>query len=230
MEIRNLFQCETARQDVYKGFAECYYLPDDDLVNRLKNMEYQLGLLGSKALYYVVLMRSEIQKPDYLEKLQIEFSKLFIGPYSLLAPPYGSVYLEGARKVMGDSTMDVIGRYESAGLSVSESFKDVPDHIAAELEFMYYLVFKNIEAIQSDAYDAAYKYMNHQRMFLEDHLGNWISGFSQTISSHAEIDFYRNLAIATRLFIEEDLAGISYFDLSAKQEVLIQKDSNAERA
>lgn len=218
MEIEKMFQIETARQDTYKGFAGCYYLPDNDMVNRLKNMEYQLGLLGSKALSYVILMRSEIQKPDYLEKLQIEFSKLFIGPYSLLAPPYGSIYLEDGRKVMGNSTMDVIKRYESAGLMVSESFKDVPDHIAAELEFMYYLVFKYTEAIQSDAYDVAYENLNQQRMFLRDHLGNWVSEFSQTVSSQAETDFYRNLAVATRLFIEEDLAGISYFELSAQEE------------
>lgn len=214
MEIENLIHCETARRDVYKGFVACYHLPDKDLANRLGNMEYQLGLLESRALSYVVLMRSEIQKPGCLKKLQVDFSRLFIGPYSLLAPPYGSVYLEGERKVMGDSTMDVIARYESAGLAVSDSFKDVPDHIAAELEFMYYLVFKYTEAIQSDAFDVACENLNYQRKFLRDHLGSWISEFSQTLLSHAATDFYRHLAMATRIFLEEDLAGISHYELS----------------
>ncbi|MBM2831889.1 MAG: torD6, partial [Dehalococcoidia bacterium] len=41
---------------------------------------------------------------------------LFVGPYRLLAPPYWSAYLEDARVVMGDSTMDVKNRYREEGL------------------------------------------------------------------------------------------------------------------
>lgn len=210
MQIRNSLQSETARQETYKGFAECYYLPDHDLVKKIESMEHQLKMLASEALPYVVKMRDEVEEPDCLEMLQIEFSKLFIGPYSLLAPPYGSVYLEGERRVMGNSTMDVIARFEDVGLAISDSFKDVPDHIAAELEFMYFLVFKYIEAIKGEAYDVVDKNLNKQRIFLKEHLGIWISDFTQTVSSHAQTDFYRNLAIATRIFIGEDMARISH--------------------
>ena len=45
---------------------------------------------------------------------------------------------------MGDSTMDVRMRYGDARLELAADFKEAPDHIAAELEFMHFLIFKEI--------------------------------------------------------------------------------------
>ena len=139
---------ETARRETYKGLSGCYYLPDAGMTRRLKEMERHLALQDSHTLPHVVLMRSELQIVDNLDSLQSEFARLFVGPYDLPAPPYGSVYLEGERRIMGESTVDASNRYRDSGLTTSESFRDPPDHIAAELEFMYFLVYSEIDTIQ----------------------------------------------------------------------------------
>ena len=151
MKIEFLLLRESARRDTYKAFSKCFHLPDRALPNRLNSLEKHLGALGSKAFSHTVLLRHEYQGPGDLEKLQVDFSRLFIGPYRLLAPPYGSIYLEKDYKVMENSTVDVRERYRQAGLDISAKFKDAPDHVAAELEFMYFLIFKEIKAIYSDA-------------------------------------------------------------------------------
>src|SRR3989304_4531298 len=62
------------------------------------------------------------------EELLVEYSRLFIGPFGVIAPPYGSVYLDGERRVMGDSTMKVIGMYRDEGLSGPSDATALPDH------------------------------------------------------------------------------------------------------
>ena len=212
MEINDLLRREKARRDTYKSLAECYYLPDGDLIIKLKGLERQLGVLGSGALSYAALMRSELQGPKELKKLAIDFARLFVGPYSLPAPPYGSVYLEGERKIMGDSTLEVQERYRRAGVELSDNFRDVPDHIAAELEFMYFLIFKEIQALENSDVDTAIDYLEKQRAFLREHLGAWVFDFADSIEENAETDFYKNLARATKAFIEQNFDELS--DLS----------------
>ncbi|MFN2356106.1 MAG: molecular chaperone, partial [Desulfopila sp.] len=71
------------------------------------------------------------------QDLLVEYARLFVGPFELLAPPYGSVYLETGRRLMGDSTIAVQHMYTNAGLTLD--VQEAPDHIALELEFMHYL-------------------------------------------------------------------------------------------
>ena len=205
MNIEGLLLNECARRDAYRGLADCYYLPGADLAGRLQELEPQLARLSSEALSHALLMRSELQEPKARETLAIDFARLFVGPYRLLAPPYGSVYLDDARRVMGDSTVDARDRYGKVGLDLSESFKDAPDHIAVELEFMYYLICKEIEAIGTGAADEAADQVLRQRSFLAAHLGVWASHFTGQLESEAKTGFYRHLAVATRAFVAEDL-------------------------
>jgi TorA maturation chaperone TorD len=51
-----------------------------------------------------------------------------VGPFLVPAPPYGSVYLEDNRQLMGDSTIDVRRHYLSLGLDLSADFMEaLPD-------------------------------------------------------------------------------------------------------
>jgi len=209
MNVNDLIISETARMDVYKGLSACYVFPEASLIAQLKKLEQQLLFLNSDAFAPAMLMRSELQLTENIEILKVEFSRLFIGPYRLAAPPYGSIYLEGKRKIMGDSTIDVHKRYIDNGLAISENFKDVPDHIAAELEFMYFLVFKEISAIRSEQLNEGSECLYRQQSFLSDHLGAWVQDFTHDTELGTEFDFYRNLAIATRVYIAEDLEYLS---------------------
>lgn len=82
------------------------------------------------------------------EELAVEYARLFVGPFGLRAPPYGSVYLDNQRSVMGPSTMETIRCYEDEGLARDDEFNELPDHIVVELEFMYYLSYRQVEALQ----------------------------------------------------------------------------------
>jgi TorA maturation chaperone TorD len=156
-------------------------------------------------------MRKEFETNVDLEGFKVEFSKLFVGPYTLSAAPYGSVYLESERKMMGNSTQDVRDRYREAGLDTAKTFKDVPDHISAELEFMYYLIFKEIEAFSNSDTEAAIDFIQKQKSFLEDHLMAWMPEFAKSIIESTENPFYPNLARATEMFLKENYEIVCTF-------------------
>ena len=214
MDVEKLLTQEFARRDAYKGLADCYKLPEEEMINTLEGLERVFETLGSKARSHIALVRSEIKGPKEVDDLKIDYARLFVGPYSLLAPPYGSVYLEGERKIMGDSTMDIQKRYAEVGLTTAELFKEIPDHIRAELEFMYFLIFKEIEAIQGESFENVSGFLLRQRSFLQDHLAIWVKDFARNIEAYSRKNYYRGLAMATRTFIREDFSEITELEIS----------------
>ena len=214
METDDLLSRERARGNAYKLLADCYYLPTVELMRKLTALEQQMTGVCTEAMLYVKEMYEEIKRLDDLDILSLDFSRLFLGPYQLHAPPYGSVYLDDERQIMGDSTLDVKNKYREEGVDVSADFRDPPDHIAAELEFMYLLIFKEIQALENSDVDTTIDYLEKQRAFLNEHLGAWVSEFAAFVEEKAETGFYRNLARVTKVFIEQHLNELSDLPVS----------------
>ncbi len=102
---------------------------------------------------------------------------------------------------MGDSTMEVIRVYEEQGLVMDRDFKNLPDHITVELEFIYYLIFKEIEALERSDMHGAYEFIKEQKFFLDRFLKSWIGPFCDKMKEGAMSEFYRSLADCVCTFI-----------------------------
>ncbi|MEK6655293.1 MAG: molecular chaperone TorD family protein, partial [Thermodesulfobacteriota bacterium] len=135
------------------------------------------------------------------EELAVAHAKLFVGPFELQAPPYGSLYLESQKRLMGDTTMEVLNMYRRAGLALSGDFKDAPDHIAAELEFMYFLIAKEIQALRKGDRIDAFGYLKMQQEFHDKYLRPWMEPFAERIRTASEHEFYTLLAEILSTFI-----------------------------
>ena len=205
MKDQRLLIYEGIREKAYQLIAGCYVLPESGIFEQLTDLQDALNSVCPDAAEFVALMQAETP----IDELEIDYTKLFVGPYKVLAPPYGSIYLDTARTVMGPSTIDVRDRYLSVGLDISENFKDAPDHIKAELEFMYYLIFRQIEALKESDFESALAYLETQRSFLADHLGAWVAEFAANIEKNAETEFYKNLALLTKVFVHGDFKNIT---------------------
>jgi len=208
MKTQEFIEYEQLRFDTYRLLANAFYLPDECLIDSLVTLEKCMEEICEKSLEQNNIPVG-IGKKDGIELMKVDYAKLFVGPFSLLAPPYGSVYLEGEGVVMGNSTADVQKWYRASGLDVDAQFKDAPDHIAAELEFMHFLIFKEMEATDQGSAEGVIKYLKMQRSFLEYHLGAWISDFADNVVNNAQTTYYRNLARATKAFVMDDLQTIT---------------------
>ena len=192
--MENLLNKACQRADNYKFLSDCYYLPDEGLMQKVVDV-------GQTNRCFAELP-CNVPPSVELDLLIVDFSSLFVGPYKLLAPPYGSVYLEDG-KFMGDSTIDVRNCYESEGLDIA--IKDAPDHITMELEFMYYLIAKQIEVIKDSNLQDVQSCLQKQSSFLQTHLIRWLPKFVANVQQNAQTEFYRRLAQLTWEFVQKDM-------------------------
>ena len=208
MDIDRIISRETARKRIYGLLSRAYCLPDEQLPALTGNLVEDVSRVeGSDASYHSML--HALADPGDPRELAVDFTRLFVGPYSPPAPPYGSVYLEGERKVMGDSTVDAASRYRRFGIQTAGSFRDAPDHVAAELEFMFFLIHREVECLLAEDFTGAGNIICEQHRFLNDHLNAWAPEFTDLVIRNARMPFYRNLAGITRMFIDRDADYLS---------------------
>ena len=187
---------EASRANAYKLLSECFHPPDEDLVTLIEDVAHES-----------LPVRIDPVLVEDVRTLRVDHAKLFVGPFELLAPPYESVYVDGADRVMTRTTLAVEGAYREEGLDVG--FDEPADHVAAELEFMYYLVGEELEALLDLDFDTATHYLQTQRDFLEEHLNVWIEAFAEDVVEHAETEFYRTVARETARFVAADLEELA---------------------
>lgn len=187
--------------DSFKLLAVFFYEPEMDLWEQ-EDILNQFSLLLQKtspgALPFVQQMR-EVSEVISEEQMKIDYAALFVGPFELLAAPYGSVYLDRDRRIMGDSTMAVLQLYREAGLKVD--VKDAPDHIAIELEFMHYLYSQEDNAVQDGDRELEINMANLRTHFMNTCLMPWVHSFCQSIKNGTTNLFYVGLADCLNVFI-----------------------------
>lgn len=200
-------QKASARAEAYRLLSGLFCDPDRAALlaeNVPSRLERCLETLGSASVASAQDLSGELASVDG-EALRIDHARLFVGPGELPSPPYGSVYLEEGRQVCGASTRAVSEAYEEAGLLLEEAQHELPDHIAAELEFMHVLAWREHEAWGRGDAEEAGREAGASRSFLEEHLGRWARRFAADVRRAAEQPFYRHLADVLDTLIEEEL-------------------------
>ena len=197
---------QQSRADSYRLLAACLYPPDTfwhDQYQLFNDLAAALRRLSSPAAECADTMRHAAAQCSEHD-LSVEYAQLFVGPYELLAPPYGSVYLDEGKRVMGDSTIAVKQTYQEYGLKLADDFKELPDHIAVELEFMYYLIYKALEAEQQHDDDAVRHYSAGQRQFQAIYLTRFVAALCARIDAGTVSDFYKSLSACLAAFVAHD--------------------------
>ena len=208
MEVPDDMKHTNLRGECYTLLATCFYPPErEDLIRDglIERLGHVMDHVCPSAAGIVKKMEETLQLYSN-EELSIEYAKLFVGPFRLKVPPYGSVYIEEGRRVMGDSTMDVINMYREAGLSIREDFKELPDHIGVELEFMSYLAFKELESVQESCESRAIAYGKKQKDFLNRFLCRWVPAFCNRLRENSDNDFYTLLAACVESFLSCEIS------------------------
>lgn len=207
MEVLELDKA-LAREYFSRLLAACYYQPEAHLVE--ENV-FDTLVRAAEQLDPALADNTRQLAASFtvanLQELLLDYTRLFLGPIGILAKPYGSVWLEGEKVVMGDSSMAVLDLYREGGFELDEYFREVPDHIAAELEFLYLLNFQQNEAHRANDSEAWAKAANLKSRFLQNHLGRWVNPFTAAMTAGAETDFYKALAAVTALFVQAELQG-----------------------
>lgn len=139
-----------------------------------------------------------------VDDLHSEYTRQFIGPASLPAPPWESVFRAQKPVLFQESTLAVRAAYRAAGFKAAGYPHEADDHLATELSFMAALAEQTLAAVGATddalaadgaaiAADAAAEtsaerfaaLVDAQRRFLDEHLLVWIGEYASRLTDAA---------------------------------------------
>ena len=195
----------TQRADAYRLFSAAFCSPsdgwgDEELFPNLANLMAALHPQAGGLFRCLAAAHDGVDPGELL----VEAARLFVGPFELAVPPYGSCYLDQGRCVMGDSTMAVQSFYRKWGLALASDANEIPDHIAVELEFMHVLLQRQARArCRGDTKEAEALRQAHREFSRR-----WLLPFAFALASRlkleAQMPFYELLADALGLFLKAE--------------------------
>jgi TorA maturation chaperone TorD len=191
-----------ARQEFCRFLAGCYYEPGPEFAEErlFESILTAARCIGPELADHAQRLGQAFAAAS-LQDLLVDYTRLFLGAPQALAKPYASVWLTGDPELMQDSAMELLKLYEQGGFEIDPEFRDLPDHVAVELEFLYLLTFQQNQAVAA-ADDQALQAVEVLRTaFLVGHLGRWLGPFILAVHDHAQCEFYRELAEITELFV-----------------------------
>ena len=193
---------DAARADLCRLLAACYYEPGPEFAEeKVFDAMRDAATRVDPDLAAQARRVGDAFAAASLEELLVDYTRLFLGPVHALARPYGSVWLEADKGLMQGSTMAVLALYAEGGFEIADGFRELPDHVAAELEFLYVLLFKSAQARQSGDSESLAAMAGLRRRFLDQHLGVWVGPFAAAVKVGAQCAFYRELAGLTERFV-----------------------------
>lgn len=101
-----------------------------------------------------------------------DYSALFLVP-PVKAPLNAGLYLDGG--LLGRATQAMLARYAQAGLAPDEGFRDLPDHVAMQLEYVATMFARAAESDDASEARAA--------EFLETLVLPWIPAFAGALQA-----------------------------------------------
>jgi DMSO reductase family type II enzyme chaperone len=182
-------QLAAARSRAYALFTEALAYPDDELRETLVQGGLVIPLRES-----LTTLSPRFELPDVrwqalqdvgsTDDLAVEHTRLFdVGASGPPCPLYGGLYGGDRMKTMEEA----VRFYNHFGLTLSDEQRELPDHIATQLEFMHYLTYREVEALHADVDPGAYR--RAQRDFIDRHLGDWIPKLCKRLE-HEEAGVY----------------------------------------
>ena len=187
--------------------------PDEELLNILtdEHTGEAFGLLSEeekdimdRTAVFLGEIREEKQNPAFLEEAKGEYTRLFIGPMSLVAPPWESVYGQKDAMLFQESTLEVRNTYRQYGL-IPEGYPHVADDsLALELHFMALLAQRGLDAFYAGKNDDLTADLTGSSDFLKKHLLVWVPKFLERMKGAKTNILYPQMCLVLDEFLRKD--------------------------
>ena len=135
---------------------------------------------------------------EVFHALKADYTRLFIGPGQVLAPPWESVFVKDGRMIFQEVTLHVREWYLRYNLQPVRLYIEPDDHIGLELTFLAHLAGLGLAALkkQDDVEFAAV--VEAQRGFLSEHVLRWALIWCDQVGVYCRTNFYRGIALVVR--------------------------------
>lgn len=182
--LRRTFLQEPSREYLAligsEGFLNAFPFQDDDGL-----------ILDGIGQVQKFVTKNDLLSESAYDRLRWDYTRLFIGPNKLPAPPWESVYVLKERLLFQEVTLQVRQSYLEYGFLPKAYRQEADDHVGLELDFMYQLAMLTCA---SGSKLVLNKLLEDQKMFLTGHLLRWVPDFSRCVAENAQTGFYQGMA------------------------------------
>ncbi|MFH0728292.1 MAG: molecular chaperone TorD family protein [Pseudomonadota bacterium] len=181
MSLAFFYPEKTQWEKIEKQLPLCHELVAEDILSSLNRFIAQ---------FYICR--------EQIETLQSEYLRLFDVGHEV--SPYETEYMTGKASRKPFELADIAGFYRAFGFDVGDGvpFKEAPDHISVELEFMAILSWKE-EFARENQQEEALEIVRDARMkFFKEHLAQWGFFFCRKMPESGGDEFYKCLSALLR--------------------------------
>lgn len=150
------------------------------------------------------------------DAVQFDYTRLFVGPGKVQAPPWESVYFHDEEMTFQEETIQVREWYARFGLQAELLHSEPDDHIGLELAFLAHLAGQAVAACQKGEAENLGRLTSAQQEFAAEHPAKWVPAWCDRVCQHARTDFYRGIALLAKGALAE-LAAMGAASSSAGQ-------------
>ncbi len=142
---------------------------------------------------------------DRLAAARDQYTRVFVGPGTLLASPYETMHTTGKRQLFHRDVLPIREAYRRAGFAPARLHAIPDDAIGLECDFMAKLAAKAAAAAAEGDEVVCRERLLQSLTFLTDHLGRWIDSLAESIAeSYGPDNVYAALARFTALWCRRD--------------------------
>lgn len=196
------------RSRAYLVFVRAFDYPDPEQLEAIRSRALADALREALAAVQPSLADGDWSAladagPDD-DALAVEYTRLFdVGAGGPPCPLYGGLY-GGARM---KTLEECVRFYDHFGLTLADAPRELPDHLATQLEFLHLLAFREAETRQL-AEDAG-PWRRAARDFVERHPGRWVPQLRKRLAKQKPLPFFAALVERLDRFLASERARLA---------------------
>ncbi len=217
-KIPNDARTALLRSQLYRAVGWGFVFPEAALLDELRQTAENILAHSAELAHHTASVAAirRLQQFNYatLDQMILDHDIVFGHTISAECPPYETQYAAGIIFAQAQRLSDVAAFYRAFGMNVAPDARERADHIAAELEFMSVLTFREATAIIEDDAEHLAQVRDAQQKFLTEHLSTWALSFAERLARKARRalpdsgGFYARLAGCLDALIRDDLVYV----------------------
>ena len=144
-----------------------------------------------------------------VEAVRSEYTRLFLGPDKLIAPPWESCYTAKERALFQESTLHVRSWYQQYSYVPAGYPSHPDDHISLMMHFLALTTERAKACFEQDLLCGYKSLLEGQKLFAKNHILNWMDAYCADMDTSETKLLYPQLARAMADFITYDQQAIS---------------------
>ena len=165
-----------------------YFPPNAEQLEPIKAFFQQSGWQSQWQNFENQQLAQQISEGLVSTELEWEYQCLFVGPNQLVAPPWGSVYLDHESVVFGESLIHLRDFLQQHQVEFTANQNEPEDHFGLMLMLAAYFAENRPELLSE---------------FLSKHLFTWSDRYLELLISTEDSAFYQGIAKLTQLTLEQ---------------------------